>query len=431
MLRACIQTPQGPKEPLINILGEEREDGDPLFFCESECESLSELAERILAPEEPGVRGRGAFDFEWQRRLESNLDNACLPVSRSSNLMLKGILEAAARKDGALALEDLQGSSLDLPPNMESAVFDGPRFRASTLGYLWEQASAAIAQPKILPDGLPSVKEREKTGDDGPFGVASRKSACEFSSISRDDVAEMLQACRARGQTLSGALSAACLMACSDVAHAEGCRGTIPYKFLMAVDLRRFGKGEQSGSADWTGGTVACAGGAIDYVVKVSVGSGVRLSGQGVEAATNAAREEFWRLAQRCKTATRDMVEKETIREAVAVFDWAMDNMSIWASLEIESRNPKTLGRAYTCGVSNMGRYPFETQVGDLSLKAIHYGTSQSACGSLFQLSCGTVDGELFMTLQFAEPIVSRSMAKEFLQGVARNLRAGCSIQRT
>ena len=70
-------------------------------------------------------------------------------------------------------------------------------------------------------------------------------------------------------------------------------------------------------------------------------------------------------------------------------------------------------------------------QVGDLSLKAIHYGTSQSACGSLFQLSCGTVDGELFMTLQFAEPIVSRSMAKEFLQGVARNLRAGCSIQRT
>lgn len=50
-------------------------------------------------------------------------------------------------------------------------------------------------------------------------------------------------------------------------------------------------------------------------------------------------------------------------REAVAVFDWAMENMSIWASLDIESRNPKTLGRAYTCGVSNMGRYPFETQV--------------------------------------------------------------------
>lgn len=47
----------------------------------------------------------------------------------------------------------------------------------------------------------------------------------------------------------------------------------------------------------------------------------------------------------------------------MAVFDWAMENMSIWASLDIESRNAKTLGRAYTCGVSNMGRYPFDTQV--------------------------------------------------------------------
>lgn len=56
------------------------------------------------------------------------------------------------------------------------------------------------------------------------------------------------------------------------------------------------------------------------------------------------------------------------VREAVAVFDWAMENMSIWASLDIESRNAKTLGRAYTCGVSNMGRYPFETQVTFLDL---------------------------------------------------------------
>lgn len=45
------------------------------------------------------------------------------------------------------------------------------------------------------------------------------------------------------------------------------------------------------------------------------------------------------------------------------MFDWAMESMDIWASVNIESRNPKSLGRAYTCGVSNMGRYPFETQV--------------------------------------------------------------------
>lgn len=66
--------------------------------------------------------------------------------------------------------------------------------------------------------------------------------------------------------------------------------------------------------------------------------------------------------------------------------------------------------------------------MGDLSLKAVHYGTSQSGCGSLFQLSCGTVDGELFMTLQFAEPVVARPAAQAYLQGIADNLRAACGI---
>lgn len=103
-------------------------------------------------------------------------------------------------------------------------------------------------------------------------------------------------------------------MACSDAAHLEGSRGSNRYKFLMAVDLRRFGTGEHSDSDDWTGGTVACAGGAIDYVVKVPAGSSAKLAGLGGEAEEKLAREEFWRLAQRCKVATRDMVEKETLR---------------------------------------------------------------------------------------------------------------------
>ena len=119
---------------------------------------------------------------------------------------------------------------------------------------------------------------------------------------------------RERGQTLSGALSAACLMSCSDVAPAQGSTIANRYKFLMAVDLRRFGIGEHADNDDWTGGTVACAGGAIDYVVKVASGSGARLAGQDGDAAAKKTLDEFWRLAKRCKTATRDMVEKETLR---------------------------------------------------------------------------------------------------------------------
>ncbi|CAM9964573.1 unnamed protein product, partial [Hapterophycus canaliculatus] len=222
MLRACIRTPDGPKEPLINILGEEREDGDPLYFCESECESLGALAERVLAPEEAEIAGDDDFTREWQGRLESNLDNARLPVSegpnwrvetirlagrgkegctalvctmnhaledqRSSNLMLKGILEAAAapsdREGSASVLpagQDDDENSLQLPPSMEAAMVEGAQFRRNTLGYMWDQATVAIAQPKVLPDGLPTVEERGEGGDEGPFGVANRRSACEFS----------------------------------------------------------------------------------------------------------------------------------------------------------------------------------------------------------------------------------------------------------
>lgn len=464
MLRACIRTPDGPKEPLINLIGEVRDDGDPLFFCEAEYESLGELAERVLAPEETEVEGETAFEREWQARLEGNLDNARLPVSvgpnwrletirlagksrtaivctmnhaledqRSSNLMLDGILGAA----GGVQLPEPSGSKSDstdtveFPPSMEMALIEGETFRANTMGYIWSQATAAISQPRVLPEGLPSAENRGQDGDDGAYGVATRKTACEFSFITEDEITAMLLACRERGQTLSQALSAASLMACSDVSQAEGSRGAHRYKFLMAVDLRRFGVGPHKGNDDWTRGTVACAGGAIDYVVKVSDGSGRKLIGEDGEVAARAARDEFWRLARRCKDATRDLVEKETAREAVAVFDWAMESMDIWASVNIESRNPKSLGRAYTCGLSNMGRYPFETQVGGLHLKAVHYGTSQSGCGSLFQLSCGTVEGKMLMTLQFAQPVISRTMAQAYLLGITKCLRAGCGIPPT
>lgn len=228
MLRACIRTPDGPKEPLINLIGEVRDDGDPLYFCESECKSVGELAERVLASEEPEIEGEDAFEKEWHTRLEGNLDNARLPVStgpnwrletirlagksrtaivctmnhamedqRSSNLMLKGILDAAAGVDTAKeAASKNSGKAVDLPPSMESALIEGEIFRANTIGYLWNQVTAAISQPRVLPDGLPSVHEREAGGEEGPFGVASRYTSCEFSSLTKDELTAMLKACR-------------------------------------------------------------------------------------------------------------------------------------------------------------------------------------------------------------------------------------------
>jgi hypothetical protein len=51
---------------------------------------------------------------------------------------------------------------------------------------------------------------------------------------------------------------------------------------------------------------------------------------------------------------------------------------------------------------------------GPLRLDGIHYATSHSLTGSLYQLSCGTVGGDLFLTLHFPWPIVTRQTAAVF-----------------
>ncbi|CAM9503923.1 unnamed protein product [Discosporangium mesarthrocarpum] len=463
MLRACIRTPEGPKVPVKNLIGEVRADGDPLFFCETECNSLSELADMVLAPETNAEDGD--FERAWQERLEFNLDNARFPVSHGPNWRLEVIRDAAGGRVALVctmnhALEDQRSSNImlndmlaaatgsgeeffedgqvEFPPSMEEALVEGETFRVGTAGYLWSQATSALSGPQVLPDNMPPVGELEAGG----YGVDDRRSLCEYATMTEAEVTATLKACRERGVSMSAALSAACLMACSDVAHRGGDRGWHRYKFLMAVDLRRFGAREGLGG-DWTGGTVACAGGAMDYVVNVQANSGKALTGaaggvegggvagEGKAGAEAEAEELFWRLARRCKRATKDLVEGEIAREAVAVFDWAMESMDIWASLNIESRNAKTLGRAYTVGVSNMGRYPFSTEVGGLDLEAVHFATRHATCGSLYQLSCGTVRGGLCMTGQFAEPVVDRPMAKEFMRSVVACLRVvGADVQR-
>lgn len=134
-------------------------------------------------------------------------------------------------------------------------------------------------------------------------------------------------------------------------------------------------------------------------------------------------------------------LQKDSACSIVAASDPPPD--CVQAALGIQSQNPPTTKSfpvparfcvtctpldKYLLPLLSLFRVKTCTQVGDLSLQAVHYGTSQSACGSLFQLSCGTVDGELFMTLQFAEPVVPRPTAQAYLQGIIDNLRAGCEI---
>lgn len=183
-------------------------------------------------------------------------------------------------------------------------------------------------------------------------------------------------------------------------------------------------------AADWEDGAVASAAGAMDYLALVPAGSGDRLLSSPSSSSTL---EAFWALAGRCRGSLDAFVRGGFVRESVALFDWGMRAIELNEVVEQEAENGRTLGRAYTCGVSNMGVFGFGfggerrqegavVAYGAHALAGLHYATSSSLTGTLYQLSCGTVGGALCLTLHFASPLVDRATARAFADALVRVL---------
>jgi hypothetical protein len=121
------------------------------------------------------------------------------------------------------------------------------------------------------------------------------------------------------------------------------------------------------------------------------------------------------------------------VQESVRLFGLGMMYADILKVVDIAAGSTSSLGREYSCGVSNVGvvdllpaaaeeSLPKET--GNLfgffgvsaplplSVSEAYYGTSHARNGVLCQLSCQTVNGELFGCLQFPEPVVTREKAE-------------------
>jgi hypothetical protein len=122
---------------------------------------------------------------------------------------------------------------------MESAVVAGQPFGLATARYLARQAAAGAFLPKLVHDHLPPVGTAERAGP--AYAPAARRTIVELRALEADQLTAALAACKSRGLTLTAALSAAALLACSDVAHTAQDARWHNYKFLLAVDLRRFG----------------------------------------------------------------------------------------------------------------------------------------------------------------------------------------------
>jgi hypothetical protein len=141
--------------------------------------------------------------------------------------------------------------------------------------------------------------------------------------------------------------------------------------------------------------------------------------------------------------------------------------IDILKAVEIDANNKQSLGRGFTCGVSNMGVVSFDSNDNDhikhshqhqhdhghnqpppspnshpcdhdnnnnndnkknkaiVSIESGYYGTSHSRNGVLCQLSTMTINDQLYGCIQFTHPLVTDDVADYFiskLQYLLQNL---------
>lgn len=332
--------------------------------------------------------GRGA----WVLCVNHGTDD-----QQSLNILLKDLIksyeEIQAGLGGALI-------PLPFPPCVEEAVAPGPP-SIRTLCWAIYQLYNALRGPAMVPFQVNREKDPSK-----------RSTYIEPFTLSPTVVESLRKKCAAKGVTITSALSAAMLCVTAAAIQNEPNRqlDDILLRFLLSVDLRPFGRGKYnvSGTRDWAGGTVACAAGAVDFLVPVAKQVAERglVSDNTGAVGVSDVTEQVWEIAARCKKESTNIIERQQwVPESVRLFGLGMQYADILKVVELDARSG-SLGRGFSCGVSNMGKVDF-IQRGPLAVTGAYYATSHSRNGVLCQLSCMTLgQGEFCGCLQFTDPLI-------------------------
>ena len=359
-------------------------------------------------------------------------------------------------------------SSLPFPKCVEHAI--APDFLSmDTLKWGLFQLGNQVMNADMLPTNIIENYRSNPERYSGEYvNPDMRSTFLEYLILTNDEVNTLRLACRAHGVTISNVLSAA-VLSLTSFFFQKNDKGT-PMKskklrFLLSVGLRPFGTSNpneeilsvldtsllnsdgkdnsyigrrsppRSGSNDWTLGTVACASGAVDFVVSVpgSIATQAKEMSEGNyetdNVNNNAANDILWKLAEECRDKAKDIIDvNKYVPESVRLFGFGMKYADILKIVDMEANNPGTMGRGYSCGVSNVGLVvlPSPPSDSDVSIRinSAYYGTSHARNGVYCLLSSITI-GETFCgCLQFTRPFVSKEEAKCFRDGLLAILRS-------
>ena len=320
--------------------------------------------------------------------------------------------------------------ALPLPPNVESAICPGP---PNPLTLLWSiyQLYNSLRMPTVVPrrinEGLKSEADKYSNYADPDL----RETICEVMMLSEEATARLRQRSKEEGVTVTNTLAAAMLvinamlvLETDDPSSATPTED-VTLRFLLSVGLRPYGV-ESSDVEDWSKGTVACAGGAIDYIMKVSHEAYAPLMNSMTASRDGSAltmTHGFWDLARGSQELSKKLIDMGFVPESQRLFGIGMEVVDILKAVEIEARNRGSLGRGYTCGVSSVGLVNFSKA--KVSVKGVFYGTSHGRNGVLSLLSCMTVNGVFTGCLQFPSPLIDRIRAegvRSTLERILNNL---------
>jgi hypothetical protein len=324
-------------------------------------------------------------------------------------------------------------NSYPFPKSVEDAV--APDFLSwKTVKWAVFQLANQAANADVLPQKVIQDYKRDPVKYAEVYvNPENRRTFLEYFTLSREETAALRIVCRANQVTITNALSA-CILSLTSEFFQNGFSDTEntdlkkkDLRFLLSVGLRPFGandhldKDRKNMMPDWTQGTVACASGAVDFVVAVP-----NPQQTSIRDSDKKQQIEFWDLARTCKEKARNIIESECyVPESVRLFGFGMKYADILGIVDIESKNPSTMGRGYSCGVSNVGLVSLPVSSNpstsnELQIREGYYGTSHARNGVFCLLSSMTVGDTFCGCLQFTSPFISTEEAKEFKEKLTR-----------
>ena len=403
-----------------------------------------------LYAEEGGAAGSSAMVYAA---------NHAISDQRSFNLVLSEVMRVCAEVRGGTP--PAMSTPLPLPPSVEDALLGreqrqaeeiksrleliigefgaawGPeiggrrwlpswvpgRARLSSLRYaVWQMGASGM---RVLPRWVPSpevISTQEER-----WAHQARRTRNTFRTLAPAVTAALVQACRERGVTASGALCAAAVLGASDVMGEGGEGGggegeeapAQRYKLLQALDMRtmNFGAGEADTPGardDWSGGTVLAGTGSMDILVDLPSAAGAAVRAGDADA--------LWACAAECQGQTRSWISNGWARESLLLFASGWEFMNMNRVVELGSQDRATLGRAYSAGVSNVGVYAHPTTHADLSLRRVFFGISQTVSAAAISVSAVTVEGTLCLTVQYASPVWDDERAEAYADDLVATL---------